>query len=157
MKELTITTDGACLSNPGPGGWAALLKFGPHEKVHSGHELQSTNNRMELKAVIEGLRLLKEPCSVTLVVDSRYVMDAFEKGWILNWRNNGWKTADKKPVKNQELWEDLYAVSLSHTIRWVWVKGHNGHPDNERVDQAAQAEAYKAKALVASAQSNEIG
>lgn len=148
MKQVSITTDGACLSNPGPGGWAALLRYGPHEKMLSGYELQSTNNRMELKAVIEGLKLLKEPCSVTLVVDSRYVMDAFEKSWILNWKANGWKTADKKPVKNQELWEDLYSASLSHKIRWVWVKGHTGHPDNERVDKEAQNQAYKAKELV---------
>ncbi len=102
---------------------------------------------MELKAVIEGLKLLKEACSVTLVVDSRYVMDAFEKNWIENWRANGWKTAAKDPVKNQELWEDLYSAAARHTIRWVWVKGHNGHPDNERVDKEAQAQAYKAKEL----------
>jgi ribonuclease HI len=157
MKQVTITTDGACLSNPGPGGWAALLRYGEHEKLHSGYEFQSTNNRMELKAVIEGLRLLKEPCSVTLVVDSRYVMDAFEKNWISNWQRNGWKTADKKPVKNQELWQDLYLVSRLHKIRWQWVKGHSGHSDNERVDQEAQAQAYKAKALVASSESNELG
>lgn len=150
MKQVTITTDGACLSNPGPGGWAALLRFGAHEKMHSGLEHQSTNNRMELKAVIEGLRLLREACSVTLVVDSRYVMDAFEKNWITNWRANGWKTADKKPVKNQELWEDLYSVASRHKIRWVWVKGHNGHPDNERVDKEAQAKAYLAKSQVGS-------
>ncbi len=148
MKQVTITTDGACLANPGPGGWAALLRYGAHEKMLSGFELQSTNNRMELKAVIEGLKLLKEACSVTLVVDSRYVMDAFEKHWISNWRANGWKTADKKPVKNQELWEDLYSAANRHKIRWVWVKGHNGHVDNERVDKEAQVQAYKAKELV---------
>jgi ribonuclease HI len=148
MKQVTITTDGACLSNPGPGGWAALLRYGTNEKMHSGFDLQTTNNRMEMQAVIGGLKLLREPCSVHIIVDSRYVMDAFEKGWILNWKANGWKTADKKPVKNQDLWEDLYSASLPHKIRWEWVKGHNGHPDNERVDKEAQAQAQRAKESV---------
>ncbi|MBC7533645.1 MAG: ribonuclease HI [Oligoflexus sp.] len=145
MKQVTIISDGACLSNPGPGGWAGLLRYGTNEKMHSGFELDSTNNRMELQAVIGGLKLLREPCSVHIIVDSRYVMDAFEKGWIANWQANGWKTANKKPVKNQDLWEDLYSATLPHKIRWEWVKGHNGHPDNEQVDKEAQAQAQRAR------------
>ena len=145
MKQVTIITDGACLSNPGPGGWAALLRYGTHEKMHSGFEVDTTNNRMELQAVIGGLKLLREPCSVHIIVDSRYVMDAFEKGWLTTWKANGWKTAGKQPVKNQDLWEELYSATLPHKIHWEWVKGHNGHPDNERVDKEAQTQAQRAR------------
>ncbi len=147
MKQVVLITDGACLGNPGPGGWAALLRFGAHEKVVSGNEAHTTNNRMELQAVISGLNALTEPCSVKVVVDSKYVMDAFQKSWIVNWKANGWKTADRKPVKNQELWEDLDAALQKHRIVWEWVKGHNGHPDNERVDQEARIQAEKARDL----------
>ncbi len=143
MKKVTIVTDGACSGNPGPGGWAALLKFGAHEKLISGGEENSTNNRMEITAVLEALRLLKEPCEVEILVDSRYVMDAFQKGWITNWKSNGWRTADKKAVKNQDLWVTLDALVSKHKVRWTWVKGHNGHIDNERVDEAARLEASK--------------
>jgi ribonuclease HI len=143
VKKVTIVTDGACSGNPGPGGWAALLKFGAHEKLISGGEENSTNNRMEITAVLEALRLLKEPCEVEILVDSRYVMDAFQKGWITNWKSNGWRTADKKAVKNQDLWVTLDALVSKHKVRWTWVKGHNGHIDNERVDEAARLEASK--------------
>jgi ribonuclease HI len=138
IKKVTITTDGACLGNPGPGGWAALLRYGPHEKLISGSEPESTNNKMELTAVIEGLGQLREPCEVLIVTDSKYVMDAFEKGWLESWQNNGWRTAAKKPVKNQELWKQLDDAVRTHKVKWKWVKGHAGHDDNERVDQAAQ-------------------
>lgn len=147
MKQVTLITDGACLSNPGPGGWAALLRYGKHEKMLSGTEAETTNNRMEIMAVVGGLQALKEPCAVRIIVDSRYVMDAFEKGWIDNWRMNGWKTAGNKPVKNQELWELLAKEIRPHKVTWEWVKGHNGHIDNERVDKEAQRRAQEARGL----------
>jgi len=143
-KKVTLVTDGACLGNPGPGGWAALLRYGQHEKVLTGGEPETTNNRMELLAVIEGLKLLNQVCSVRVVTDSQYVMNAFSKGWIVSWKRNGWRTADKKPVKNQDLWEDLDAEIERHTVTWEWVRGHNGHPDNERVDEAARQAAARA-------------
>ncbi len=145
MKKITLVTDGACSGNPGPGGWAALLRFGKHEKMLSGGEAATTNNRMELTAVIEGLNALKEPCEVEIVVDSRYVMDAFEKNWIGNWKSNGWMTADKKAVKNKELWIALDSALSKHKVGWKWVRGHNGHEDNERVDQAARNAASRIK------------
>jgi ribonuclease HI len=144
LKNVTLVTDGACLGNPGPGGWAALLRYNGHEKLISGGELLTTNNRMELMAVIRGLDLLKERCHVHIQTDSKYVMDAFDKGWINGWQRNGWQTAAKKPVKNQELWEELADAVARHRIRWEWVKGHSGHADNERVDQEAQAAAQVA-------------
>ena len=147
MKKVVLVSDGACLGNPGPGGWATILRFGAHEKMLSGMEPSTTNNRMEIQGVLSGLTALKEPCEVHAIVDSRYVMDAFEKGWIRNWKANGWKTAAKKEVKNQDLWELLDAAAKVHTVRWQWVKGHNGHPDNERVDQEASSQAYKARSL----------
>jgi ribonuclease HI len=137
-----IFTDGACKGNPGPGGWGALLRMGDKERELSGGEAQTTNNRMELMAAIKGLEALKRPCRVTLTTDSRYVMDGLTK-WIHGWRRNGWKTADRKPVKNADLWQALLAASAPHRIEWKWVKGHAGHAENERVDQLACAEAAK--------------
>ncbi|MBH80038.1 MAG: ribonuclease HI [Gammaproteobacteria bacterium] len=131
-----IFTDGACRGNPGPGGWAALLRIGDSEKLVSGATAQTTNNRMELQAAIEGLKQLRRPCAVKLTTDSEYV----RKGvidWMANWKRNGWRTAQKKPVKNQDLWEVLDALVEQHDIQWFWVKGHSGHPENERVDRAA--------------------
>ncbi|KRB79330.1 ribonuclease HI [Sphingomonas sp. Root710] len=139
MSELPlveIATDGACKGNPGPGGWGAVLRFGTTEKDMSGAENPSTNNRMELMAAIRALEALKRPCRVKLSTDSRYVMDGLTK-WIHGWRKNGWKTADKKPVKNADLWQQLLAAAEPHRIEWKWVKGHAGHPDNERADKLA--------------------
>lgn len=141
LEKITLSTDGACLGNPGPGGWAALLRFEEKEKMISGCEPDTTNNRMELLAVISGLNALKRSCDVTIVTDSQYVMKAFKEGWLDKWQENGWKTADRKPVKNQELWEELLAAVDRHTVHWKWVKGHNGHPDNERVDEEARRQA----------------
>ena len=143
MKKVVLTTDGACIGNPGPGGWAALLRFGRHEKLLTGGEKDTTNNRMELQAVIEGLAVLKERCDVTIVTDSKYVMNAFEQGWFDKWQDNGWKTAAKDPVKNRELWEELAERLERHKITWKWVKGHAGHDDNEAVDKAARDAASK--------------
>ncbi|URW75989.1 ribonuclease HI [Sphingomonas donggukensis] len=136
LPHVEIATDGACKGNPGPGGWGALLRFGGVEKEMSGAEAVSTNNRMELMAAIRGLEALTKPCRVTLSTDSRYVMDGLTK-WIHGWQKNGWKTADRKPVKNAELWQALLAASKPHRIEWKWVKGHAGHPDNERADRLA--------------------
>jgi len=131
-----IATDGACKGNPGPGGWGVLLRAGKTEKELSGGEPMTTNNRMELMAAIRGLEALKRPAHVKLSTDSRYVMDGLTK-WIKGWQRNGWKTADRKPVKNADLWHQLLAASAPHRIDWVWVKGHTGHPDNERADGLA--------------------
>ena len=139
MNELPlveIATDGACKGNPGPGGWGAVLRFGGTEKDLSGGEPDTTNNRMELTAAIEALNALKRPCRVKLSTDSRYVMDGLTK-WLKGWQKNGWKTADKKPVKNADLWQALIAAAAPHRIEWTWVKGHAGHPDNERADRLA--------------------
>ncbi|BCA57426.1 ribonuclease HI [Sphingomonas sp. HMP6] len=146
MTELTkieIATDGACKGNPGPGGWGALIRSGGTEKELSGGELLTTNNRMELTAAIEGLNALKRPCHVTLSTDSRYVMDGLTK-WIKGWQKNGWKTAAKQPVKNADLWQRLIDAAKPHRIEWVWVKGHAGHPDNERADTLASDAAVAA-------------
>ncbi len=143
LPHVEIATDGACKGNPGPGGWGALIRFGGHEKELSGGEAQTTNNRMELMAAIEGLNALTKPCRVTLSTDSRYVMDGLTK-WIHGWRRNGWKTADRKPVKNAELWQALVAAAEPHRVEWKWVKGHAGHPDNERADRLASDAAVKA-------------
>jgi ribonuclease HI len=136
LTKVEIATDGACKGNPGPGGWGALIRSGGTEKELSGGEKMTTNNRMELMAAIEGLRALKRPCRVTLSTDSRYVMDGLTK-WIKGWQKNGWKTAAKQPVKNAELWQALLDAAKPHRIDWVWVKGHAGHPDNERCDRLA--------------------
>ena len=136
MKTVVIYTDGACKGNPGPGGWGAILIHGRHEKEMSGFEAQTTNNRMELMAVIMALEALKEPCSVSLHADSQYVLKGINE-WIGGWKARGWKTADKKPVKNDDLWMRLEEARASHTVRWHWVMGHAGHPLNERADQLA--------------------
>lgn len=129
-------TDGACRGNPGPGGWAAILRFGETEKEIYGAESETTNNRMELMAAIAALEALKRPCEVTLSTDSQYVKNGISE-WLPQWKKRGWKTADKKPVKNQDLWQRLEVATHSHQIRWEWVRGHSGHPENERVDQLA--------------------
>ena len=141
MPEVEIYTDGACSGNPGAGGWGAILRYGSIEKELSGGESDTTNNRMELTAVIEALKALKKPCNVVLYTDSRYVMDGVNE-WLPNWKVNGWRTANKKtPVKNVDLWQLLESLIENHKIKWVWVKGHNGHPENERVDKLARDEA----------------
>ena len=131
-----IYTDGACKGNPGVGGWGVVLELGEHYRELYGGELVTTNNRMELKAAIEGLKALRRPSSVTLITDSTYVKDGITK-WVLNWKRNGWKTASKKPVANQELWMMLDKLVQMHDVTWEWVKGHAGHPGNERADELA--------------------
>jgi ribonuclease HI len=140
LPEVEIFTDGACKGNPGPGGWGAILRSNGKERELSGGEKLSTNNRMELMAAIESLKALRKPCRVQLWTDSNYVRDGITK-WIHGWRKNGWKTADKKPVKNVELWQALLEACEPHRIEWHWVKGHAGHPENERADALACAEA----------------
>jgi ribonuclease HI len=136
MKRVEIFTDGACSGNPGPGGWGAVLRSGAHEKELCGGESDTTNNRMELTAAIEALEALTEPCQVTLTTDSTYVRDGITR-WLANWKQNGWRTSAKKPVKNQELWQKLDSQALRHDVTWKWVKGHSGHPENERADMLA--------------------
>ena len=136
--DVDIFTDGACSGNPGPGGWAAILRMGEKERELSGGDEATTNNRMELMGVISGLEALKRPCAVTIHTDSKYVLDGASK-WIHGWKRNGWKTADKKPVKNVDLWKRLDAAVGGHDVRWQWVKGHAGHQMNERADQLAVA------------------
>jgi len=132
-----IFTDGACSGNPGPGGWGALLRFGDQEKELCGGESETTNNRMELMAAIESLSALTRPCTVHLTTDSVYVKDGITK-WIHGWRKNGWRTANKKPVKNADLWQALEEALTEHQVNWFWVKGHNGHAENERADELAR-------------------
>jgi len=138
MKAVSLFTDGACSGNPGPGGWGAILRFGAHERDLSGGEALTTNNRMELMAAISGLETLKEPCAVALYTDSQYVKNGV-MSWLAGWKRNGWRTADRKPVKNQDLWERLDAALARHKVAWHWVKGHAGHPENERADELARA------------------
>jgi len=137
LSAIEIFTDGACSGNPGPGGWGAILRQGAHEKELSGGETATTNNRMEMTAVIEGLKALKKPSSVTIHTDSRYVMDGAMK-WLGGWKIKGWKTADKKPVKNEDLWRALDAEMARHQIKWKWMRGHTGHVENERADLLAR-------------------
>ncbi len=137
MTSVDLFTDGACSGNPGPGGWAAILRAGDHEKELSGGERATTNNRMELTAVIRGLEAINRPSDVTIHTDSRYVMDGITQ-WLKRWKANGWKTADKKPVKNEELWRELDQMCARHKITWRWVRGHSGHPENERADALAR-------------------
>jgi len=136
LTRVEIFTDGACKGNPGPGGWGAVIRSGEHEKELSGGEPDTTNNRMEMMAAIEALNALKRPCLVILTTDSVYVRDGITK-WVHGWQRNGWKTANKKPVKNAELWQALIEAVKRHDIEWHWVKGHAGHPENERADVLA--------------------
>ena len=136
-KIVEIFTDGACSGNPGPGGWGAVLRYGGHEREMNGGEVCTTNNRMELKAAIEALKALRQPATVKIFTDSVYLRDGITK-WIGNWRVNGWKTANKKAVKNVDLWQELVVVGERHQVEWFWVKGHAGHPQNERADTLAR-------------------
>ena len=140
MKKVQLITDGACLGNPGRGGWAAILRYGPHRKEIYGCEAHTTNNRMELQAAIQGLRALKERCEVEVVTDSEYVKNGITQ-WIQNWKRNGWKTSDKKAVVNQDLWEELDEQNARHDTTWSWTKGHASHADNNRCDELATAAA----------------
>lgn len=145
MKRVEIFTDGACSGNPGPGGFGAILRYNGVEKEISGGEAGTTNNRMELRGVIEALRILKEPCEIVLCSDSKYVCDAITKGWAIGWRKNGWRKADKKPALNADLWETLLQLLEKHKVTVNWVKGHAGHPENERCDRLAVAAIEKFK------------
>ena len=143
MPLVEMFTDGACSGNPGPGGWGTVLRCNGKEKELSGGEKTTTNNRMELKAVIEGLKALKRPCNVILTTDSKYVSDGLLKGWAQSWKENGWKKKDKKPALNSDLWDELLKLYAIHNIEIVWVKGHAGHPENERCDALAVNESKK--------------
>lgn len=136
-KSVSLYTDGACSGNPGPGGWAAILVYGRNELELSGYENPTTNNRMELTAVIKGLEALKEPCRVTVTSDSKYVVDSVNKGWLKNWQANGWRNAQKKTPPNLDLWQRLCELLKLHNVSFVWIRGHEGHPYNERCDAAA--------------------
>ncbi len=138
MKEVTIYTDGACSGNPGPGGWAALLAYGDREKEIYGSEKHTTNQRMEMKAALEGLKALKEPCRVKLCTDSAYLVNAFTKGWLKKWQLNGWKTVNREPVENQDLWKELLDLCRKHEVRWVKVAGHSNDERNNRCDLLAR-------------------
>lgn len=145
MKQVEIFTDGACQGNPGPGGWGAILRFGAHEKEISGGDSNTTNNRMELSGVIEAFKMLKEPCKVDLYSDSQYVCNALSKGWAKKWRANGWMRNKKEPALNPELWAELLKLTEVHQVTVHWIKGHAGHPENERCDRLAVAAAEQAK------------
>ena len=145
MKQVEIFTDGACQGNPGPGGWGAILRYKDTEKEISGGDPDTTNNRMELTAVIEALRLLKEPCQVTVYSDSQYVCNGITKGWAKSWKSRGWKKSDKSPALNPELWDALLTEIDRHQVEMVWVRGHAGHPENERCDALAVAAAEQCK------------
>jgi ribonuclease HI len=136
LKRIEAYTDGACRGNPGPGGWGAILRYGDHEKELKGGEAETTNNRMELTAAIRALEALRRPCEVDLYTDSQYLRLGITQ-WMQGWKKNGWKTSGKKPVKNQDLWQALEAAAARHEVRWHWVKGHSGHPENERADALA--------------------
>jgi len=144
MKSIKIYSDGSSLGNPGPGGWGTVLEFNGYVKELSGGDPNTTNNQMELQGVIEGLKALKEPCEVELISDSKYVVQAINE-WLEGWIRNNWKTAGKKPVKNLEMWQEYVTISQPHKITATWVKGHNGHPQNERCDQLAREEAKRLK------------
>ena len=143
LKKVDIFTDGACSGNPGPGGWGAILRYNKKERALSGGEPNTTNNRMELTAVLSGLKALKEPCDVALYTDSKYVADSIEKGWVFGWQQRGWVKADKKPALNADLWQELLELLQQHTLHIHWIKGHAGHPENERCDQMAVAAAQR--------------
>ncbi|HEX5430927.1 MAG TPA: ribonuclease HI [Bryobacteraceae bacterium] len=136
MKQVQLITDGACIGNPGPGGWACILRYGNHRREMYGSEPATTNNRMELTAAIEGLRALREPCEVEVVTDSEYLKNGITK-WIHGWKQNGWKTKSKSPVVNQDLWNELDRLVAKHKVRWTWTKGHASHDDNNRCDELA--------------------
>ena len=138
MKEVELYTDGACRGNPGKGGWGAILVYGKFKKEMSGGERETTNNRMELMAAISGLEALKEPCCVKLYSDSKYLVDAYNQGWVFSWQKSGWKRG-KEPLKNPDLWERLFSLTQIHDVTFIWVKGHNGHDYNERCDTLATA------------------
>ena len=144
--EVEIFTDGACSGNPGPGGWATIMRLGSRERELSGGEPATTNNRMELTAAIRGLETLKRPCKVRLYTDSNYLREGVTR-WIHGWKKNAWRTADKKPVKNIDLWQRLDAARTPHEVDWIWVKGHSGHPENERADQLARREIDKLRTV----------
>lgn len=144
LKSVMLYTDGACSGNPGPGGWAFLLRYNGNEKSQNGGEPETTNNRMEMMAAIMGLRELKYGCAVTLVTDSNYVKDGITQ-WLPKWKANGWRTANRKPVKNQDLWEALDQEVQQHQVEWQWIKGHSGHPENEIVDELARQAAEHQK------------
>ncbi len=143
MKEVTIFTDGACSGNPGPGGWGTILDYHGKRKELSGGEKKTTNNRMELTAVIEGLKALKEKCKVTVITDSKYVSDGINLGWAKSWKANNWRKKDKKPALNPELWDELLTLIDNHVVTIKWIKGHAGHPENERCDSLAVAQSQK--------------
>ena len=143
MKHIDMFTDGACKGNPGPGGWCAILRYNGVEKVISGGEKDTTNNRMELSAVLFGLKAFKEPCHITLQSDSKYVLDSISKGWVYGWQKKGWKKSDGKPALNVDLWQQLLTEIAKHDIEYVWIKGHAGHPENERCDAQAVKESEK--------------
>lgn len=147
MKTVEIFTDGACSGNPGAGGYGVVMRYGSHEKELSGGEPSTTNNRMELTAVIEGLSALKEPCRVILTTDSKYVADSVSKGWLYNWQKKNWVKSGNKPVPNADLWKRLIPLLNTHEVKFVWVKGHAGHPENERCDSLAvvQRDVYSMK------------
>jgi len=151
MKTVEIHTDGACLGNPGPGGWGALLRFGGRERELSGGDAATTNNRMELMGAIMALEALTEPCTAVLYTDSKYVQQGISE-WMPKWLRSGWKTSGGQPVKNRDLWERLHAAAARHRVEWRWVKGHNGHPENERVDVLARDAALRAQRSGASGQ-----
>lgn len=137
MKSIKLVTDGSCIGNPGPGGWAVILRYGKHSRELSGSQARTTNNRMEMTAVVSGLQALREPCSVTLETDSEYVKNGVTR-WMKKWKRNGWMTTAKEPVKNQDLWQELDAALARHRVRWIWVKGHANHKDNNRCDKLAR-------------------
>lgn len=143
LKNVDIFSDGSCSGNPGPGGWASILRYKGHEKEVSGGNAETTNNRMELTAVIEALRLLREKCSVTIYTDSQYVANGIEKGWAEGWKKNGWIKSDKKPAQNADLWDSLLTELSKHNYKIVWIKGHAGHPENERCDKLAVHQSKK--------------
>lgn len=145
MKKVNLYTDGACRGNPGPGGYGVILEYNGHRKTLSGGEASTTNNRMELTAAIVGMEALKEDCEITLCSDSKYLIDAIEKGWLESWYKRGWIKADKKPVLNPDLWQKVYELIHRHKVTTVWIKGHDGHPENEECDRMATAEADKFK------------
>ena len=143
QKLVELYTDGACSGNPGPGGWGAVLRYNGQEKELCGGAENTTNNRMELTAVLSGLKALKQPCTVELYTDSKYVADSIEKGWVFSWQQRGWVKADKKPALNADLWQELLTLLKQHTLHIHWIKGHAGHPENERCDRLAVAESQK--------------